>query len=902
MRRPVLLCLCRLMAVALLSACAEASLSERQQVEALNEASYEFRYRDIDSCALYADSALRLSVRFPSGRAEALNNKAFVAYQQMYYDSALALVREVQSFSQNQIELLCGDVMTMKIAQRVGEGKTFFDARHHARWRIRRIQEEAAGLPPHILRRFQYAQSELLFVSATYHYYLGQDSLAIAEMDESLPLITHTSDTAQWLYYHYMLGSGGILRGISEDVCLQEFDHLMRVYQVATDKGYTYFIANALQSLAIMVGTPWKHDLLRRERPSGLSYLFTPMSSEGEDATVLARASYEHFRAMGDLYQCACVRRTLGELYFQRGEYSRALAQFEEALGYVSRQSDRSHLQLPQWMVGVHEQLSLTYSALGDEAAALRARQSYCSLLASTSQNSEWESRREHLEEEVATARLWLWVLVAILMLSLCLALFLLSRMKRRAAGRSDEIRNICQSAHYQAYHAQLEQTVQALDDTLEEVAEQTSLSRMTTARYRGENIERRAKVAMVYSIIPYLDRILASVSRLRGEGQSDAETLTYIAMLSEEITRTGEVLTDWIQMTQGRVRLHITTFPLQEVLSILEGSRSSFEKKAVALRLQSTPCVVKADKALTLFMVNTLMDNARKFTPAGGTVTVYATEGDGYVEVSVADTGVGLSAQDVATINESKVYDPTRLGDAASEKGFGFGVMNCKGIIGKYRKTSDHFRVCDFGLESEQGRGSRFWFRLPRIASVLLLLVSLCLGEVRGQGASSHGGATPPSELAVDTLALLRQSGDSAVAAMLRHDWEAYRRHNDRYVHLHHLYTADATLPVYCARMQQLRATSVVLYAFLVLASLLALLLFYLVVIRPRLTDRKAHRQVMQAMHAAIAEAMRSLQGEDSFEQLRCPNGHRPPDKVEGSFAPLTTFNAEGIQPISPL
>ena len=199
MRRPVLLCLCRLMAVALLSACAEASLSERQQVEALNEASYEFRYRDIDSCALYADSALRLSVRFPSGRAEALNNKAFVAYQQMYYDSALALVREVQSFSQNQIELLCGDVMTMKIAQRVGEGKTFFDARHHARWRIRRIQEEAAGLPPHILRRFQYAQSELLFVSATYHYYLGQDSLAIAEMDESLPLITHTSDTAQLL-------------------------------------------------------------------------------------------------------------------------------------------------------------------------------------------------------------------------------------------------------------------------------------------------------------------------------------------------------------------------------------------------------------------------------------------------------------------------------------------------------------------------------------------------------------------------------------------------------------------------------------------------------------------------------------------------------------------------------
>ena len=39
---------------------------------------------------------------------------------------------------------------------------------------------------------------------------------------------------------------------------------------------------------------------------------------------------------------------------------------------------------------------------------------------------------------------------------------------------------------------------------------------------------------------------------------------------------------------------------------------------------------------------------------------------------------------------------------------------MNCKGIIEKYKKTNDLFRGCVFDVESELGKGSRFYFRLP--------------------------------------------------------------------------------------------------------------------------------------------------------------------------------------------
>ncbi len=60
------------------------------------------------------------------------------------------------------------------------------------------------------------------------------------------------------------------------------------------------------------------------------------------------------------------------------------------------------------------------------------------------------------------------------------------------------------------------------------------------------------------------------------------------------------------------------------------------------------------------------------------------------------------------------KVYDSRAIGmkNAADpevlkeNKGSGFGLMNCKGIIEKYKKTNELFRVCVFDVESESGKG----------------------------------------------------------------------------------------------------------------------------------------------------------------------------------------------------
>lgn len=103
----------------------------------------------------------------------------------------------------------------------------------------------------------------------------------------------------------------------------------------------------------------------------------------------------------------------------------------------------------------------------------------------------------------------------------------------------------------------------------------------------------------------------------------------------------------------------------------------------------ETTACV-KADKALTLFMMNTLVENARKYTQEGGKVSLSAEETPDYVEIAVEDNGPGLSEKDRMRILGEKVYDSGAIGmdtatDAAElqrQKGHGFGLMNCKGII----------------------------------------------------------------------------------------------------------------------------------------------------------------------------------------------------------------------------
>ena len=149
--------------------CSLVNDSDTIPAEETNELSYRLRYTDVSASLQAAKEAYACSPKNSDGQAEALNNIAYVSYQQMRYDQALHLLRKVYGFSRNQLELLCSDVLTMKIMQRIGRGKPFFDSRLRAQKRLRRILSEENTLTPHQRRRLHYALTELHIVSSTYY-------------------------------------------------------------------------------------------------------------------------------------------------------------------------------------------------------------------------------------------------------------------------------------------------------------------------------------------------------------------------------------------------------------------------------------------------------------------------------------------------------------------------------------------------------------------------------------------------------------------------------------------------------------------------------------------------------------------------------------------------------------
>ncbi len=247
---------------------------------------------------------------------------------------------------------------------------------------------------------------------------------------------------------------------------------------------------------------------------------------------------------------------------------------------------------------------------------------------------------------------------------------------------------------------------------------------------HKRENVLKRVLLSVADGMRPYMNRMLyelrhlADVSR---PGDNELRRLEYIAELTEIIDKHNDVLGRWIKMRRGEPGLMIESFCLDELMRIIAKSSQAFALKNIELCVKECRAVVKADKALTLFMINTLADNAGKFTEPGGKVTVEAVEGDDFVEIAVSDTGVGLSPDEVAKILNEKVYDAATIGCATKhrdKKGGGFGLMNCKGIIEKYKKTDELFAVCRMDISSVQGKGSRFSFRLPKGAVRLLVLV----------------------------------------------------------------------------------------------------------------------------------------------------------------------------------
>ena len=845
----------------LLSAC---SRTDRQAVDKLNSQSYAYHYRNIDSTEALARRSFELAENYPAGRAEALNNMAFVNIVRMRYDEAERQLDEAIETTDNQLQQLISYVQQMRLCQRRSRNREFHEFREMANRTLRRIYEERDQLNERDLKQLLYAETEYAIVNSTYYYYVGLEQQSIEALEAIDPEKVQR-DTAQYLNYLYNIGAGGIItQGTQQEINQQEFDKLMRCFLTARKGNYPYFAANALEALSEHLMDPEYRQQLTEDNLPAMKFI-NPVGVDDEMLPVfLAENALSIFERYGDVYQIAGAYRTLASCYRQIGDYRSALYNLEQAL------SDSIINQAPDLVASIREQLSVAYAAIDDKQQSDENRNLYLDLQETTRQDRQLEARAYLYERQLSQLNIMLIAVVVAIVL-LLFSLWLFNYLNKKQT-KSDEP-----------------------DNTFEQKSEQLAAQMLQVENNERRNLEQRAKVSLVCNITPFIDRMIHEVSRLQNDAPDREERLAYIRELIDQINSYNDVLTYWIQLRQGELSLHIESFPLQPLFDVLYKGRTSFQMKGVELNVEATDAVVKADRVLTLFMLNTLADNARKFTDREGRVDVSAIQTADYVEISVEDTGSGMTDEQLEHLFDHKIVE-----------GHGFGLLNCKGIIEKYRKISQIFSVCQIGATSTLGKGSRLYFRLPKgIARMIIALLSLVpmhmqahpdkvddLGMASIYSDSAYfcniNGEYERTLMFADSCRyylnkhylsqvrhghyLMRQMGnpslmapeikwyhdsiktnyhiildirnESAVAALALHEWQLYSYNNRIYTQLFKEMSADVTLGEYCSTMQQSQTNKTIAIILLVLLMISIIPAYYLLYYRHRLYDRFVREQ----------------------------------------------------------
>lgn len=179
------------------------------------------------------------------------------------------------------------------------------------------------------------------------------------------------------------------------------------------------------------------------------------------------------------------------------------------------------------------------------------------------------------------------------------------------------------------------------------------------------------------------------------------------------QLTRLVDDLLEISRMTSGNIRLQMEPVELGSIIhSAVEaaGPLIDTRKHRLELDLGRTPTMLTGDMTrLTQVFVN-LLNNAAKYTPEGGTITLSAECRDDVVEVRVKDTGVGIAPDFLR-----KVFDLFTQGERTldrSEGGLGIGLTLVRRLIEMHGGTVE-------ALSKGLGHGSEFLVRLPYVPPV---------------------------------------------------------------------------------------------------------------------------------------------------------------------------------------
>lgn len=205
-------------------------------------------------------------------------------------------------------------------------------------------------------------------------------------------------------------------------------------------------------------------------------------------------------------------------------------------------------------------------------------------------------------------------------------------------------------------------------------------------------------------SLIGFIELILNNIDQYSQETMK--KYLNLVLSSSKNLYSLLSNLLSWSQLHRGMIKCNSEYFAVSNMIDeCLNIYHSQAGQKGISL-INNVPddLIVYADSNMVKTIHRNLFSNALKYTAAGGTITASAVSSDPFVEISIADTGIGMSPKVLDRLFKIDSTNSTKGLDG--ETGTGLGLILCKEMVeingGKIK------------VESEVGIGTTFSFTLP--------------------------------------------------------------------------------------------------------------------------------------------------------------------------------------------
>ncbi len=209
-------------------------------------------------------------------------------------------------------------------------------------------------------------------------------------------------------------------------------------------------------------------------------------------------------------------------------------------------------------------------------------------------------------------------------------------------------------------------------------------------------------------SIKGYADLMLMGVAG--GMTEEQQHYLSVIKGNADRVTSLVNDLLDVARMESGKTELELQEINMSGIITVavndhLRGLIQNGDKTIdTKVDLESSLPVVLADPERILQVVTNLLDNAYNYTPSGGVISIDAEVIEGYVQVAVSDTGIGIKEENLSHIFER--YYRADDDQVQGVAGTGLGLSIVRSLVMLHGGTIE--------VESEVNKGSSFIFRLP--------------------------------------------------------------------------------------------------------------------------------------------------------------------------------------------